>query len=189
VPLEIMCSGPKSLHAAAALADRITLSVGAAPERIRWALERIDEGLRDAGRSRADVKVGAFLPLCLDDSRSNAAERLRTAVALTAHMASLPGMDLDGQPERLRRVTRQLRDAYDYRNHNLQPDNPHGRSVDPEFASWYGIGGPPAYVVERMGQLVEAGLSYIFLGKTPLGEREALADKVMPVVRKLRPGW
>jgi 5,10-methylenetetrahydromethanopterin reductase len=40
VPLEIMCSGPKTMTAAAALADRITFSVGAAEERLRCALRR-----------------------------------------------------------------------------------------------------------------------------------------------------
>jgi hypothetical protein len=36
----------------AALADRITLGVGTAPERVRWALDRVHEGLAAAGRTR-----------------------------------------------------------------------------------------------------------------------------------------
>ena len=48
VPLEIVATGPRMLRAAAALADRITINVGAAPERISWALEQVDAGLEAA---------------------------------------------------------------------------------------------------------------------------------------------
>ena len=187
VPIEIACSGPRTLGAAAALADRIQLSVGTPTERIRWALEVIDEGLAAAGRRRSDIKIGALVPLCVDPSRSAAAERLRTGVAVIAHMASLPGIDLSTQPERLRRVTTRLREAYDYQHHNMEQANPMRNLVDAEFADWYGIGGPPAYIVERLGQLVELGIDYFFLGSIPLAEREVLAAKIMPEIRRIEP--
>ena len=50
VPVELVCSGPRTIALAAAVADRIGLSVGANPERIRWAMEIIDASLAEHGR-------------------------------------------------------------------------------------------------------------------------------------------
>ena len=38
VPIDIACTGPKTIRMAADVADRITFAVGSAPERIEWAL-------------------------------------------------------------------------------------------------------------------------------------------------------
>ena len=175
-----MCSGPRSIAVAAAVADRVTLTVGAAPERIEWAMRTLDAGLARAGRSRRDVEVGAYVGLVLDDDRSSAVERLRVRVKGIAHMASLQGVDLDRQPERLRAVTSRLRDGYDYRHHNVRADNPLGALVEPEFAAWFGVGGPPGYLVERLGQLAQAGLGYVFVAGMDGEERERFAAEVMP---------
>jgi 5,10-methylenetetrahydromethanopterin reductase len=185
VPLELMGSGPRMLRTAAGLADRVTLAVGTAPERIAWALERIDEGLEAAGRSRDEIRIGAYVPIALDDDPRLAAERLRVRVKGAAHMASLRGTDFDAQPEKLRAVTTRLRDEYDYRHHNNEAGNPLGELVDDDFATWFGIGGPASYVVERLGRLAEAGLSYFFFGAIPLEERQRIAADVMPAVRAL----
>ena len=187
VPIEIACAGPRTIAAAAALADRIQLTVGAAPERIRWALDIIDRALAGAGRSRSEVKIGALVPLVVDADRKAAAERLRTGAAVIAHMAALPGIDLSTQPEKLRRVTERLREAYSYRHHNMEQANPMRDLVDAEFADWYGIGGPADYVTERLGELAGLGLDFFFLGTIPAAEREVLADKVMPVIRAIEP--
>jgi alkanesulfonate monooxygenase SsuD/methylene tetrahydromethanopterin reductase-like flavin-dependent oxidoreductase (luciferase family) len=151
-------------------------------------MDVIEEGLAAAGRKRSDVKIGALVPLIVDDDRAAAAEKLRTGVAVIAHMASLPGIDLSTQPERLRRVTSKLRDAYSYDHHHMEQVNPMRDLVDAEFAAWYGIGGPPSYVAERMAELVGLGLDYFFLGTIALPERERLAAKVMPEIRKLSAG-
>jgi 5,10-methylenetetrahydromethanopterin reductase len=186
VPVEVMCSGPKTIAVAAAVADRVTLTVGAAPERITWALGELDAGLAAAGRSRGDIEVGAYVGVVVDDRRDRAIERLRVRVKGVAHMASLPGIDLDQQPERLRQVTTRLRAAYDYRHHNVNADNPLGALVEPDFADWFGIGGPPAYVVDRLGGLADAGLGYIFVAGMAGEERERFAADVMPQLASRR---
>jgi 5,10-methylenetetrahydromethanopterin reductase len=187
VPLELMASGPRAIRAAATLADRVTLAVGTAPERIAWALERVDEGLEEAGRTRADIRIGAYVPIALDNDERRALDWLRIRVKSAAHMASLAGANLAEQPERLRAVTKRLRDGYDYRHHNNEAGNPLAELVDDDFARWFGIGGPAGYVVERLGLLVEAGLSYFFFGAIPLEERERLAEQVLPAVRAAVP--
>lgn len=187
VPLDIMASGPKTMRTAAFLADRITLNVGNAPERVRWALKVIDDALAEAGRTRGDVELGLGLHVYLHQDRRVAAERLRPRLAPHAHMASFRGVDIDAQPEVLQRVTRLLRTGYDYRGHfrgsHTGPDFGNSDVLDVEFATWFGLPGPASYVVERIHEFVEMGFGYFFFPPTPLDEREQLASSVMPQVR------
>lgn len=183
VPLEMMCSGPRAIRAAAALADRITITVGADPQRVRWALDVLDAALESAGRTRADVEVGTYVPVCIDDDRAVAAERLRIRVKGPLHMAAVPGADLAGQPEAVRRATLRLGERYDVRHHDVTPGNPLGALVEPEVAQWFGIGGPAEHVAERLLELVDAGFGYFFFADLPTAEREALTGDVLPAVR------
>lgn len=190
VPLEIMASGPKTLKAAAALADRVTLAVGAAPERIDWALGELARGLNEAGRDPAEVTVGAMICLCVDADAAAAVEQLRTRVRGQAHMSSFRGNDLTAQPQIMRRVTSQLRQGYVYEDHHLrgtswsETDAPAGM-VDAEFAKWFGIGGPAWYAVERIHELIEQGLRYFVFSGQSRPEREAILGEVAPEVRRL----
>jgi 5,10-methylenetetrahydromethanopterin reductase len=184
VPVEMVCSGPRAIALAATVADRIGLSVGANPDRIRWALGIIDAALDAAGRSRDDVRVGAYVPVAVSKDRSSGRQDLRSRVAGWAHMSSFPGNDLSAQPEIMQRVTNRLRDGYDYRYHraDVPADNPNTRQIDEEFADWFGLGGPPSYLSERLIELAELGVRTFV---TALGgdEHERFALDVMPAVR------
>ena len=133
VPVELVCSGPRTIALAAAVADRIGLSVGANPERIRWAMEIIDASLAEHGRTRADITVCAYLPIAVSSDRESGRKALVSRTAGWAHMSSFPGNDLASQPAILQRVTTKLRAGYDYRFHNESAplenaEHGHGRS-------------------------------------------------------------
>ncbi len=180
VPVEMVCSGPKSIAFAAQHVDRVGLSVGGSVERIRWALDVIESALAEANRRRADIRVGAFIPIAMTADRASAPAALRSRVAGWAHMSSFPGHDLSVQPPNMRRVTEQLRHGYDYRFHRpgVPAENPNTAMIDLEFADWFGIGGPPSYIVERLVELAEVGVDYF--GITLLAhERERFAAEVM----------
>lgn len=187
VPIQMVCSGPRAIAVAARLADRIGLSVGANPDRISWALKIIDEALDQAGRSRDEVRLGAFLPVAITVDRATGRRAIRPRTAGWAHMSSFKGNDLSQQPEIMRRVTSVLRDTYDYRYHHpgAPADNPNTAACDEEFGDWFGIGGPPSYVVDHIGGLVERGLDF-FVTALPPAERERFAGEVMPPLRALR---
>ncbi|MEO5837549.1 MAG: LLM class flavin-dependent oxidoreductase [Acidimicrobiales bacterium] len=183
-PIEMVCSGPRAIALAATSADRIGLSIGANPERMKWALAIIDAALDAAGRSRADVRIGAYVPVAVTDTRDQGRKEIKYRVAGWAHMSSFAGNDLAAQPEIMRRVTTSLRDGYDYRFHraDVPMDNPNTRQIDEEFGDWFGIGGPPAYIAERLHELVGLGVSTFV---TALGgrEHELFATEVIPLVR------
>ena len=187
VPIQMVCSGPRAIAVAARLADRIGLSVGANPDRITWALKVIDEALEEAGRSRDEVRIGAFLPVAVTADRATGRKAIRPRTAGWAHMSSFKGNDLSQQPEIMRRVTSVLRDTYDYQYHHpgASAQNPNTDACDEEFGDWFGIGGPPSYVVDRICEMVELGLDF-FVTALPDTEREQFAGEVMPPLRALR---
>jgi 5,10-methylenetetrahydromethanopterin reductase len=187
VPIQMVCSGPRAIAVAARLADRIGLSVGANPDRVRWAMEIIDGALAASDRDRDAVRVGLFLPLAVTADRASGRSAIRTRVAGWAHMSSFRGNDLSQQPEIMRRVTSVLRDGYDYRYHHpgAPSENPNTAVCDEDFGDWFGIGGPPSYIVDRLGELVRMGVDF-FTCALPVPERERFAAEVMPALRPLR---
>jgi 5,10-methylenetetrahydromethanopterin reductase len=188
IPIQLACGGPRSIALAARAADRICLGVGANPQRVAWALRIIDDELARVGRSRQSVRVGLSVPLAMTADRASGRAVIRTRVAPYAHMQSRPGVDLSQQPPILRKVTTALRDnGYDYGFHHpdAPADNPNSAACDEDFGDWMGIGGPTAYVVERLAELVEMGLEF-FMTSIPSPEREVFAAEVMPALRKLR---
>ena len=184
VPIEMVCSGPRAIALAAATADRIGLSVGGHPDRIRWAIGIIDEALDAAGRCRRDVQIGAYLPIAVTGTRAEGRATIRYRVAGFAHMSSFAGNDLTQQPDIMRQASERLREGYDYRYHraDVPLDNPNTRLVDEEFGDWFGIGGPPSYIGERLNELVSLGVGCFV---TALGgeEHELFAREVIPQFR------
>jgi 5,10-methylenetetrahydromethanopterin reductase len=186
-PIEMACSGPRAIDLAARLADRVSLGLGAHPDRIAWALRIVDEALAKAGRDRDSIRVGMSVPLAITETRSEGKATIRTRVAPWAHMSSGKGINLSDQPEILRRVTSVLRHSYDYAYHHpaAPADNPNTAVCDEDFADWMGIGGPPPYALDRMGHLVEMGIDF-FVIPLPRPELEVFAAEVIPALRSLR---
>jgi 5,10-methylenetetrahydromethanopterin reductase len=181
------CSGPRSIDLAGRLSDRVYLGIGTNPERVAWALRIIDDAVAHSGRERNSVRVGLFAPLAITKDRPSGRAAIRTRVAAWAHMCSGRGTDLSQQPEILRRVTTVLRDGYDYNFHHpgAPSENPNTAACDEEFGDWMGVGGPPSYVVDRLGELVSMGVDY-FVTALPEAEKELFAGEVMPHVRAVR---
>src|SRR5262245_46831151 len=61
VPLDIAASGPKMLELAARISERVTLAVGADPDRVAWAIDHVRKCAADAGRDQRDVAIGAYV--------------------------------------------------------------------------------------------------------------------------------
>jgi 5,10-methylenetetrahydromethanopterin reductase len=187
IPIQMACSGPRAIALAAREADRICLGIGCNPERVAWALDIIDREMAAIGRPREAVSIGMFAPLALTADRPAGRAAIRPRVSPWAHMQSGRSIDLDQQPEILRKVTSALRDGYDYRFHHpgAAADNPNSALCDEDFGDWMGIGGPPAYIIDRMGELVAMGVDF-FITYLPEPEQEPFAAHVMPPLRALR---
>src|SRR5215469_15042301 len=80
-PVLLGAVGPRALELAGEIADGTVLSVLSGPGYVRWALQRIAEGRRRAGREKEAHLVVAYLFMALGDSRDEGRELVRPVVA------------------------------------------------------------------------------------------------------------
>ena len=106
-PLDVAATGPKVIEMAARIAERVTISVGAIPERVRWALEIARAARASAGLPEAGVVYGAQIIVVCHTDQDAAMELAASAVAPLARFqviqGKVQGPVADGRPRELRR--------------------------------------------------------------------------------------
>ena len=136
VPIDMVASGPRSIALAGRLADRVSLTVGADPERIRWGLEIARGAAEAAGRDPSTISFGASINSTVDHDRRAGLEAIRGVIAAFAHFSAMDDAPTAHQPEHQQRVSAQLRDGYDT-NHHGQPSARHAQLLDEEFLDYH----------------------------------------------------
>jgi 5,10-methylenetetrahydromethanopterin reductase len=179
VPIDIACTGPKTIRMAGDVADRVSFAVGSTAERIQWALDTLNQRLEETGRSRSDISVGAYVILVCDRDESAALRSARMISGLIAHFTAMKQAPLEHLPPRLKSLALHLKSHYDMARHNLDSGS-HLSAIDDKFVDWFAICGPPQKCIDRLGELVEKGLDHVYiLGGTPQakshGERWTMA--------------
>lgn len=142
VPVFVAASGPKVIGAAAAAADRVTLAVGAGPERVRWAVET-------ARAVRADVPVAAYVNVLVDEDTDRACQVAASGIASFARFSGLQGRVGGPVTEAQRAVMEAIPRRYAGAQSSL---------VTREFATDYAIVGPPSYCVDRLLEMAALGV-------------------------------
>lgn len=195
VPVDIACTGPKTIRMAVDNGQRISFAVGSAVERVRWAVGVALERLAETGRGRDSLSIGAYVNLVCDRDERRAIELGRMIAGMVAHFAGMRNAPLEHLPPQLRRLAEHMQAAYDM-EHHAQEEGAHLGVVDDEFVDWFSICGPPQKCRERLGELLSLGLDHVYLlGGSPVahphGERQAamvrqsrlFADEVLPAFR------
>ena len=195
VPMDLACTGPATIRMAADVADRVTFAVGCTPERIDWALNTLRERLRETGRDRAALSVGAYINLVCDPDERRAIDLGRMIAGMVAHFAAMRDSPVDHLPPRLKALATRMKSGYDMARH-AQNEGAHLALVDDGFVDWFSICGPPGKCLERLGALVAKGLDHVYLlGGSPVpsphgarqqamvGQTRLFAEAVMPMLR------
>lgn len=193
VPVDIACTGPKTIRMAVDTGDRISFAVGSAPERVEWALQVALERLAETGRPRDGLSIGAYVNLVCDADEARAIELGRMISGMVAHFAGMRNAPLDHLPPQLRPLAEMMQTGYDMAHH-AQEDGSHLGAVTDDFVDWFSICGPPDKCRERLQTLVDLGLDHVYLlGGSPVahphGARQAamveqvrlFAEKVLPI--------
>jgi 5,10-methylenetetrahydromethanopterin reductase len=190
-PLDVAATGPKVIGMAARIAERVTFSVGAIPERVRWALDIARAARTEAGLPEAGVSYGAQIIVVCHTDRDAAMEIAASAVAPLARFQVIQGKVRgpvkEGDPENFDL----LRRAYDMNKHGktLEAKKLVGASLSPDFIERFAIVGPPDRCAERLLELVRCGLQrFILVGPGYFPEaggarRSLFATEVLPAVR------
>jgi 5,10-methylenetetrahydromethanopterin reductase len=180
VPVDVSATGPKVIDAAAEIADRVTLAVGADPQRLGWAIDRVRA-------SERDVSIGAFLNVIshpdLEVGRKLAGGAMSTFARFNVMHGATAGPLFEGGTDTLSR----LHDAYDMRQHT-RADSPQAATLDAAFVDHFGIVGPPEFCVERLQALAALGLERIVIVGPSFGsDREAAAEAMVLFTQDVLP--
>jgi 5,10-methylenetetrahydromethanopterin reductase len=183
VPVDVAATGPRVIGVAARHGDRVTFAVGASVERLRWAMEVCFS-------SRADVPVGAYVPVVVNPSRDAARELIRGGVASFARFSVMHGQVVGPADQDSREALAEVHDAYDMNRH-FTHGSPQSRGLSPDVIDQFGVAGPASYCVDRLSELIELGLTKLVLLGGGIGmdrdgyrlSRQLLAEEVLPKLR------
>jgi 5,10-methylenetetrahydromethanopterin reductase len=195
VPLDIACTGPKTIQMAVETGDRISFAVGSAPERIEWAINTAEEHLRKIGKDRSSISIGAFVNLVCDQDEQRAIDLGRMIAGMVAHFAGMKNAPVDHLPPQLKELAIHMQSQYDMERH-AQEEGAHLTEVTDEFIDWFSICGTPEKCETRLQHIIDIGLDHVYLlGGSPVarphGERQAgmirqtklFAEQVLPKLR------
>ena len=195
VPIDIACTGPRTIEMACDVADRVSFAVGSAFERVEWAMNTAKEHLEKTGRSKDSLQIGAYINLICDHDEKRAISLARMLAGLVAHFTAMKGASTEHLPDKLLPVTQQLQTDYDMKNHSSEKGQ-HLDLIDDDFIEWFSIVGSPQKCIDRLGKLLDLGLDHIYiLGGSPIAEprdarvramveqTEVFANEVLPVLK------
>lgn len=179
VPIDIACTGPKTIAMACEVSDQISFAVGSAKERMGWAIKTAEDHLERIGRTRENIKIGAYVNLICDYNEKKAISMARMLAGLVAHFTAMKEAPTEHLPKQLKPITEQLQTEYDMKNHSSEKGE-HLELIDDEFIEWFSIAGPPQKCIDRLGELIEMGLDYVYLlGGSPVPEPRNMRLRAM----------
>ena len=154
VPIHLGVIGPQNLEMAGAIADGVLLSAMTSPDYVRFAVERVRAGTERAGRSLADVEIGALLFISISEDARQAREAVKpflaTLVSLVSGMPDSPLFTAPGMPAAdVRRFGERFAAG------SLPVD-----LVTDWMIDTYAIAGTPSHCREALGRIVDAGVRH-----------------------------
>jgi 5,10-methylenetetrahydromethanopterin reductase len=191
VPLDVAATGPKVIEMAAPIAERLTFSVGAIPERVDWAVGLARAARARAGLAEGGVSYGAQVIVVCHPDEEAARGYAASFVAPLARFqviqsqAAGPRTGLDDQ------AFAAIRKGYDMTKHakTAATNKLVGEALSPEFVERFAIVGPPEHCLERLTELASHGLDrFVVVGPGYHPEADPsgpglFAAEVMPALR------
>jgi len=202
VPLDIAATGPRMLAVGARTAERLTINVGALPDRVAWSLDiarkvRTEAGLGDG------LSFGAYLVVAAHPDVRVARDLARGPIAPYAHFSGMAGGPAAELNEQDRAVVEAVTADYGLSGHStrhpsesvrLGHEQPlHLKHLDDRFVDRFGVVGTPEHCVARLRELADLGLDRVLLveGRDPsmpeeqLRAHRCLVEEVLPALKQM----
>jgi 5,10-methylenetetrahydromethanopterin reductase len=189
VPVDVAAAGPRMIAVAASLADSITFSVGANPERVAWAIDHATAAQRAAGRAPGEVTLGAYVNIVAHPDLDTAQRLVRGNLASFSRFSVMHGEPTAAARPEDEAVLRQLHGSYDMTNHGYSEAGHLGTLTD-DFADRNAVLGDGERCLERLRALWDLGIDrFVFMipaGRAPevAEAREVLVDEVINEMRR-----
>lgn len=191
VPLDVAATGPKVIQMSAPVAERVTFSVGAIPERIDWALELARTARARHGVTDTSISYGAQVVVVCHTDAEAALEVATNFAAPLARFQVIQGKAAGPQDAVDAENFAAIRKGYDMTKHGSISERKRliGESLTPDFVRRFAVVGPPDHCLERLLDLARRGLERFFIvgpGFYPESwgdARNLFAREVMPALR------
>lgn len=186
VPVDVFATGPRVLGVGGRHADRVTVAVGADPERVRWAVSTVRQAEKEAGRTEP-VSIGACVNVIVHDDRAEGMRLGSGGIASFARFSVMHGRATGPVSDAQRQVLESVHHAYDMNRHTMAAA-PQAERLTEEFAARYAIIGPAGECVERMQALIELGVErFVVIGPSLDADREAAGRATRRFVEEVLP--
>jgi 5,10-methylenetetrahydromethanopterin reductase len=184
VPIFFAASGPKSLHLAGRVADGVLFQVGSNPAFVRYAIDRVHQGAREAGRDPKEIKLCCRMGCAVSEDGDAAHEEIRPYAAAAAETVfqSNPKSAL---PPELVKDLEDLKAQYNYYEHTSQ-EAKHLSLVTDRVVDSMVIAGTPAEVVPRFRAIRDLGVDRFVIPltvKDPEKFMRLFAREVIPALQ------
>jgi 5,10-methylenetetrahydromethanopterin reductase len=117
VPVDVVATGPRVLALGARTADRLTVSVGADPTRVSWAIQTARRAREAADLDPAGVSFGAYVNVAAHPEPAEALRLARPALLSFARFSAMHGAAVGPASEADRAVLERIPRAYDMTRH------------------------------------------------------------------------
>ena len=163
IPIWISATGPKTLELAGRVADGVILLAGLHPDGIRFALEHIDRGVDQAGRSeRPEITVFAYG--AIDDEDERAAFAAARTIAAWFPQTSPVYCEIAGLPAE---VIEQVQRSYS--GGEFQEAAKAAEALPDDFVHRMALAGGSAEARRHIRNLADLGIDYLTV--FPLGPK------------------
>jgi 5,10-methylenetetrahydromethanopterin reductase len=182
-PIDVAATGPRTVELAVRVADGVSFSVGADPERLQNSIRLVREACREAGRDFDELRLGCYIQVAVSggDDR-DAREAIRGLVVTHARFSGFEPKAAADVPDAAHEQYRHAVETMEavYRSHRggvsvRQGGRPGEVDFYPleagadELIDQFAIAGPPEYCAERLQEIADLGISRIFIGTRSVG--------------------
>jgi 5,10-methylenetetrahydromethanopterin reductase len=190
--MSVAATGPKVVQLAARVADAITFSVGANPERLQACLDLAKHTRNEMGLP--PLRFGAYLNVVAHPDIEVARQLVRGRMGVYARFSTMDKRVLNSLAEEDRKVGEALVSSYDMQSHAASGAR-HEAALADDFVDRFGIVGPSDHVAERLIELVKLGLDHVVVvghsRNTPSDvfaeSSQRFCSEVIPTVRRAVP--
>ncbi|SRR5579875_471177 len=196
VPVDVAATGPRVIAAGARTAEGVSFSVGADAGRVAWAVNCAREARKAAGLDPATLRLGAFVPIFVHPDAAYARQIIKGSIAPMARFSAMSPSAMEGiGNEEDRAIVRQLGRIYDMDRHGHAQASHTGVITD-SFVDRWAVVGPAGHCIERLAELIAAGLDSVVIGLSGRGLNNEevgqawtrFAREVMPALRSINRG-
>lgn len=192
VPLDVAATGPKVIAMAAQIAERVTFSVGAIPERVRWAVELARAAAREQGVADDEVSYGVQIIVICHPNVDAMRELATRFVTPLARFQVIQGEAAGPRTASDAANFAAIRRGYDMNKHGdiHANDKLIGESLTWDFVERFAIIGSPERCTQRLLELAKLGIErFVIVGPGFYPEPDPngpslFAREVIPAVRQ-----